>query len=446
MNNAKLNIKMKKLTLLFLTAVMMSIGSISLFGQGKYGADSAECIKYLSYYKEYYKQKNYDDALPNWRKAFKLCPPSANQTMLIDGTTLIRQLISKNKANSVYKDALVDTLMTIHDLRAQYFPKYAETAMNNKGLDMINYMQDEPKAVYEGLKAIISENKENSRPQFFLFLFNAACSLYDSGVLTSEEVLDDFGTAMSYMDKMPSNDINDKIRTDIENLLATSEVASCDNLIALFQPRFEATPDDLALVTNIVKLLGSTEGCTDNDLFFNAANKMHELDPSSSSAYFLYKLYAGKNDVENSVKYMEEAIAAEDTDAAQDAQYYFELATFCYKNNSNAKAFETAMKSAELDSSIAGKCYMLIGSIWGSQVCSGNEIEKRAPYWVAVDYLVKAKNADPSLAEEADKLIAQYSQYYPQTAEAFMYNYNKGDSYTVSCGGMRAVTTVRTQD
>ena len=437
---------MKKLTLLFLTAVMMSIGSISLFGQGKYGADSAECIKYLSYYKEYYKQKNYDDALPNWRKAFKLCPPSANQTMLIDGTTLIRQLISKNKANSVYKDALVDTLMTIHDLRAQYFPKYAETAMNNKGLDMINYMQDEPKAVYEGLKAIISENKENSRPQFFLFLFNAACSLYDSGVLTSEEVLDDFGTAMSYMDKMPSNEIKDKIRTDIENLLATSEVSSCVNLIALFQPRFEATPDDLALVTNIVKLLGSTEGCTDNDLFFNAANKMHELDPSSSSAYFLYKLYAGRNDVENSVKYMEEAIAAEDTDAAQDAQYYFELATFCYKNNSNAKAFETAMKSAELDSSIAGKCYMLIGSIWGSQVCSGNEIEKRAPYWVAVDYLVKAKNADPSLAEEADKLIAQYSQYYPQTAEAFMYNYNKGDSYTVSCGGMRAVTTVRTQD
>ena len=251
---------------------------------------------------------------------------------------------------------------------------------------------------------------------------------------------------MSYMDRMPANETNDKIRTDIENLLATSNVASCDNLIALFQPRFDENPDDIALVTNIVKLMGSTEGCTDNDLFFNAANKMHELDPSSSSAYFVYKLYAGKGDLDNAVKYMEEAIAAEDTDAAQDAEYYFELATFCYKNNSNAKAFECAMKAAELDSAIAGKSYMLIGSIWGSQVCPGNEIEKRAPYWVAVDYLVKAKNADPTLAEEANKLIAQYSQYYPQTAEAFMYNYNKGDSYTVSCGGMRAVTTVRTQD
>ena len=446
MNNAKLNMKMKKLTLLFLTAVMMTIGSVSLFGQGKYGADSAECIKYLSYYKEYYKQKNYDDALPNWRKAFKLCPPSAHQTMLIDGTTLMRQLISKNRTNSVYKDALVDTLMTIHDLRAENFPKYTETALNNKGLDMINYLQDDPKAIYEGLKSIISVNKEKSRPQFFLFLFNAACSLYESGVLTSEDVLGDFSVSMSYMDKMPANENTDKIRTDIENLLATSNVASCDNLIALFQPRYDENPNDLALVTNIVKLMGSTEGCTDNELFFNAANKMHELEPSSSSAYFVYKLYAGRGDVENAVKYMEEAIAAEDTDAAQDAEYYFELATFCYKNNSNAKAFESAMKSAELDSAMAGKSYMLIGSIWGSQVCPGNEIEKRAPYWVAVDYLIKAKNADPALAEEANKLISQYSQYYPQTAEAFMYNYNKGDSYTVSCGGMRAVTTVRTQD
>lgn len=424
---------------------MMTISSVSLFAQGKFGADSAECVKYLSYYKEYYKQKNYDDALPNWRKAFQICPATASQNMLLDGTVLIRQLINKNKSNAVYKEALVDTLLKIHDIRAEYYPKYAVTALNNKGLDMINYMQDDPKALYEGLKAVITANKENSKPQFFLFLFNAACSLYETGVLTSDDVLNDFGVSMSYMDNMTGDDVA-KIKTDIENLLATSNVASCDNLIALFQPRFEATPDDLALVTNIVKVMGSTEGCTDNDLFFQAANKMHELDPSSASAYFLYKLYAGKDDVENAIKFMDEAIAAEDTDAATDAQYYFELATFCYKSSSNAKAFESAMKAAELDNSLAGKCYLLIGSIWGSQVCPGNEIEKRAPYWVAVDYLIKAKNADPTLAEDANKLIAQYSQYFPQTAEAFMYNYNKGDSYTVSCGGMRAVTTVRTQD
>ncbi len=86
-----------------------------------------------------------------------------------------------------------------------------------------------------------------------------------------------------------------------------------------------------------------------------------------------------------------------------------------------------------------------MGQIWGSTVCGGNEIERRAPYWVAVDYLQKAKAADESLTEDANKLISSYAAYYPATAEAFMYDIQNGQSYTVSCGGMRATTTVRTQ-
>ncbi len=130
---------MKKLTLLFTLFITISVSSV--FAQGKYGADSADCIKYLSYYKEYFKQKNNDDALPHWRNAYKLCPPTANQTMLIDGTSLMRYLINKNKNNDIYRESLVDTLMKIHEVRAEFYPKYAKTVMNNKGLDMINYVK-----------------------------------------------------------------------------------------------------------------------------------------------------------------------------------------------------------------------------------------------------------------------------------------------------------------
>ncbi len=59
--------------------------------------------------------------------------------------------------------------------------------------------------------------------------------------------------------------------------------------------------------------------------------------------------------------------------------------------------------------------------------------------------MVRAKNADPSLTEEADRLIGQYRQYFPEKSEAFMYNLTDGDRYTVNCGGMSAATTVRTQ-
>ena len=106
---------------------------------------------------------------------------------------------------------------------------------------------------------------------------------------------------------------------------------------------------------------------------------------------------------------------------------------------------ESAGKAIEISDTVDGKAYMLLGTIWGSIVCPGNEIEQRAKYWVATDYMQKAKNADPSLEADCNNYISQYRVYYPQTAEAFMYDVTDGQSYTVSCAGMRAVTTVRTQ-
>ncbi len=436
---------MKTNILLFFSFIFLMAGTGMASAQGKYGADSAECIKYLSYYNEYYKQKNYADAIPNWRKAYKLCPPTANQTMLINGTALYRRLISENRNNAIYVESLIDTLLTLHDIRAEYYPKYAVTARNNKGLDMINYVKNDPQRLYEEFKVIIEQNQEDVKPQILLFQLNTACQLYQNGTVLPEDVMNEYNNVMNLLDRMKQTPDIEKIRTDCESIFIASNVASCDNLIALFTPRYEAAPDSLQLVSNIVRMLSSTEGCTDNDLFMNASISMHQLDPSYTSAYFLYRLYSNKGDVDNALKYIEEAISYPESDNALDAEYYYEAAAFAFKSSRNSNAFTYALKAVELDSSYAGKAYMLIGTIWGSLVCQGNEIERRAPYWVAVDYLTKAKNADASLAEEANKMIAQYRQYYPQAAEAFMYDIVDGESYTVSCGGMRAVTTVRTQ-
>ena len=220
---------------------------------------------------------------------------------------------------------------------------------------------------------------------------------------------------------------------------------SCENLLELFGPRYEADPQNLDLAKNIVRMMSVTEGCTDNDLFLNAVTTMYNLEPSHTSAYFLYKLYSSRSDVANAVKYMEEAISAAESDSETDANYSFELAAFCYKNGKNADAVSYAQKAIELSDALDGKAYLLMGTIWGSIVCPGNDIEQRAKYWVAVDYMNKAKNADETLAEDANNYIRQYSAYYPQTAEAFMYDVTDGQSYTVSCAGMRATTTVRTQ-
>ena len=441
---------MKRIVLFISIASMMLLGGSKLSAQGKFGPDSAECIKYLSYYTEYYKQKNYDSALPNWREAYRLCPPTARYSLLSDGTTLLKKVLQQNSKNPIYKEALVDSIMKIYDERIQYWPKYATSSLNNKALDMYNYFKDDPEKLYEGLTAAVNELGVKARANIYLFQMNTAVDLYKDGKLDPETVINIYEKAVANVAQMPAkNDVekrsNEKVITDIETLFIASQVASCDNLIALFTPRYEADPKNVDLAKNIVKMLGITDGCTDNTLFLNAVTVMHENEPSNVSAYNLYKLYAGRGDVDNAIKYMTEAIEHTGSDDVTDAGYQYELAAFCYKNGQTSKAYAAAQAAAELDPAIKGKAYMLIGTIWGSTVCTGNDIETRAKYWVAVDYMNKAKAADETLAEAANDLIRQYSAYYPQTAEAFMYDVTDGQSYTVSCGGMRATTTVRTQ-
>ena len=199
---------MKKIVLLISVAAMALFASSTLSAQGKYGPDSTECIKYLSYYTEYYKQKNYDSALPNWRQAYKLCPPTARYSLLSDGTTLIRNLINKNAANPVYKAQLIDSLMTIYDQRVEFWPKYAVSSMNNKALDMYNYLKDEPKKLYEGLTGVVNTIGDKTRPNIFLFQLSTAVDLFKNDQLDPESVINVYESAVKTLSSItPKNDV-----------------------------------------------------------------------------------------------------------------------------------------------------------------------------------------------------------------------------------------------
>ena len=433
--------------------IVMALSSTSVFAQGKYGADSANCIKYLSFYKDYFKQKSYNEALPNWREAFKRCPPTANQTMLVDGTTLMRKLISQNSKNPVYREKLVDSLMMIHDIRIANYPKYAVTARNNKGLDLANYVQNDPERLYKEYGEIIAGNKTKTKPTILLFYFDSAVELYKNGSLDEEEIIGVYEGCMELLSKMDPKDAADKEMVDdmklkIEELFASNNIADCDKLIELYTPKFEADPQNIELAEKIVRFMSAADGCTDNALFISAATSIHKSNPTHASAYTLYKLNASTGKSAEAVKYLQEAIDREDSDAAQDAEYYYELAVYNFKCGNNLAAEQAAKKVIPLatTSEIKGKTYMLIGTIWGGVRCDGNDIAKRAPYWVAVDYFERAKAADPELAAEANKIINEYKKYYPLTADAFMFGVNDGETYQVSCGGFKANTTVRTQN
>ncbi|MCQ2175977.1 MAG: hypothetical protein MJY80_06415 [Bacteroidales bacterium] len=433
---------MKKLILISLIAFFA--GASALAQDDKFGPNKEECLKYISYYEEYFKQKAFDDAIPAWRQAYKLCPPASRQTILTNGTILVRRLISKNAKNVEYRDALIDTLFTLHDQRVQFFPKYKVTALNNKGQDIFNYIKNDNERLFKEYSAIVDANRELTKPTLFVHQFNAATELYKDGKMDGENLINIYQQNMEYLASAEGEEAA-SAKAELEARFIQSGVASCETLLSILTPKFEAEPNNAELAGRIVKMLNVAEDCIKNDLYLKAVTVMHADNPSYNSAYALFRLNSVNDNVEEAINYLEEAIAFEESDAKTDAEYYFELATYSFKNGRRSLAFESAVKAAELDQALAGKSYFLIGNIWGSTTCGGDEIEKRAPYWVAVDYMQKAKAADETLTEEANRYIGMYSKYYPQTADAFMYSLTDGQAYTVSCGGMRATTVVRTQ-
>ena len=440
---------MKKITLILLAA-MAIFGGQKVTAQDKYGSgpNREECIKYLSYYSEYYKQKNYDSALPNWRRAYSLCPATASQNMFIHGTTLMTRLYNQVK-DPAHKDAIVDTILTLQDQRMATYPKNRVSILNNKGQYMINYRGDQAKYIYDNVGEIVDELGTSANGGLLVNLLQSSIALYRENQLSADEVIAMYDKVMADVDgAMPKNEAEEednlKAKATIESIFADSKVASCENLIAIFTPRYNADPDNLALVSNIVKLMNTADDCAANDLYLNAVTSMYRLDPSYKSAFGLYRLNAARGNVADAAKYLEEAINSPDSDPATDAQYYYEMAAFCYKNGMRGKASEAARKAIEMDYGFAGKAYLIMGNLWASATC-GETQDKWARYWAAADYYQKARNADPSVADEAAASLASVSRYYPEASEAFMYDLTKGQSYTVSCGGMTATTTVRVQ-
>ncbi|MBO4558315.1 MAG: hypothetical protein J5693_06885 [Bacteroidales bacterium] len=432
-----------------LTLMFAAMFTVAAFAQNRFGPDSAECVKYLSYYKEYLKQGNNEEAIGPWRKAYAICPVTASQNMLIDGQKLLRWAMGKTKDPQA-RAGYLDTIMKIYDQRVAAFPKNAVSALNNKAIDInkFRWNENDPQALYDEMKNIFNTTGSKASDLVCVKLMETASNLYTQGALDAEQVMNDYTAITENISAQLAAKDNPSLRKaqkDVETLFMNCGIASCDNLLALLTPRYEANPTDEETLRGVVKMLSSAD-CLDSDLYLNAVESLYRLDPSSSTAYLLYKLYSRKDETSKAVKFLNEAIATCDgSDTQQLANYYFELGSYNYKKaGNNAAAIAAAKKAAELSDEFKGKAYLLIGTIWGTVRCGGNEIESHAHFWVAYDYVNRAKAADPSLTADANALAAQYQAYFPGQADAFMYDLTNGQSYTVSCGALRETTTVRT--
>ena len=90
-----------------------------------------------------------------------------------------------------------------------------------------------------------------------------------------------------------------------------------------------------------------------------------------------------------------------------------------------------------------GAPYILIANLYAmSPNWSDESALNKCTYFAVIDKLQRAKAVDPSVAEEANKLIGTYSGHTPQAKDLFMLGYKQGDRITIG-GWIGETTTIR---
>lgn len=431
---------MKLRKVLFLSALLCM--SALAFAQN-------DCDQDISIYRERFKQWDGKASSANpimvaaWRKVFINCPGAKERT-LTDGTKIVNNALIRSVKDGELKEKYIDTLIMVYETRIQYFPSTAKgvnqvgNIKGRMGLDLMAFPTRMEQA-YNALKDAIEIDGNNSNYAFIDGYFSTTINMVKAGKLDESAILDEYSRLMDIVEF----NINKYTEAGDEKLLnsytatkgnlegGVQPYANCEDLVRIYQKKFDADPDNIELLNKIATVL-SARNCDKSDLYLAVAIKLHKLNPSPESAYFIGKRYLADQDLSKATSYLIEATKSNDTKSVQQAYKY--LAQIMWKEGRGEQGRVYARKAIELDKT-DGEPYMIIGYIYAAsgKDCNVNPLHAKAVYWAAVDKFQKAKEVDPSIASKANEMIREYSKLFPTSEDAFFYNVFEGDTYQVEC-------------
>ncbi len=409
-----------------------------------------ECLVNVSLFTESAKNKQYADAVAPWYAVYETCP-NANRAIYTRGEDILGWQISQAQT-AEEKQVLKNRLMEMFDKRIKYFgndSKYPTPyILGLKGLAYCEHFTEDALKLpaYEWLKQCIEGMNNHTQikvinkfAELSNNLYKADPAKYGEQYIADYQICADLLAAIAANPNNRNANVANNAKDYIDNVFAASGAANCEQLDKLYGPTVQANVTNLEMLEKIMKLFKSV-GCTNSEVYFAAAESAHKLQPTAESAAGCAAMSAKKGDYQATIAYYNEAFELSE-DAQDKADYLYNNAVYTYQY---LKQFSTARQYAYRSLEVIpdqGRCYMLIGLMYAdTKQLYGNEVLDKTVYWVAVDKFIKARNVDPSVAEDANKMIRNYSKYFPSTEEVF-FQPELGDGQKFTVGGWIGETT-----
>lgn len=452
---------MSKTFIKFFTAGIIVLLSAQAFAQkgvedgSKYGhgEDSIRCLQNLSLFTEYVKQKSYADAIPSWEIVYNECP-LASSTIYTDGIKIMEWRISKEK-DKAKKDELIEKLMDIYDKRIKYMGnhrKYNENyLLGRKATHLLSYKSDSPESRKQAQqwfeKSMAAQGVNSEMAVLATYMMNTM-DMFKANQVGAEVVVNNYIKVSDLLTAQikAEKKVSDKeqiqgVKENVEKLFANSGAADCQTIEKIFTPKLSENKSNLDWLKMVNKLLARAN-CEEAQLLYDVSENLHAIEPSSSSAYGLARMYLKTQDLDRAVEFYNEAIKLEE-ESSQKGTLHYQLGLIKFNQGKLVEAKNNAEKAISLRPDW-GDPYILVGNLYATSAKNfgSNEFEHKTAYWAAVDMFQKAKSIDEKVTDKANELINIYAQHFPGMEEIFFQGFKEGDSYSLG-GWIGSTTKVR---
>lgn len=432
--------------------LFLSTGSMSVMAQ-----DDPSCNSNSSISHEAVRAGNFKDAYLPWKSVLEKCPTLRFYTFT-DGYKILKGLLDQIKdKNSADYQKYFNELMNTHDLRMKYTEEFiakgikvssADEALGIKAADYIAYAPKvDPNVAYGWLSQSVNAVKGESAAATLFYFLQTSLDKLKTDPTHKEQFIQDYLAASEYTDEainLTEKESTKKILRGIkENLVAlfiNSGTADCESLQAIYAPKVEANKTDLAFLKKVIDIMRMMK-CTESNAYLQASFYAYKIEPTAEAATGCAIMAYKKGQIDEAVKFFDEGINLE-TDNVKKAEKAYGAAAVLASAKKLSQARSYCQKAIGYNENY-GAPYILIANLYAtSPNWSDESALNKCTYFAVIDKLQRAKSVDPSVAEEANKLIATYARHTPQAKDLFMLGYKAGDRITIG-GWIGETTTIR---
>ncbi|MDX1478293.1 MAG: hypothetical protein R3301_11350 [Saprospiraceae bacterium] len=419
-------------------------------------------------YRQFVKNKDYAGAYAQWKIAFDLAPAADGKrdSHFRDGIEIYKHFLKEetDKAKQdEYKAKIMDLYETLAECIRNQTIAYRNCAdqvcidqrvgllMGRQAFDMYYHLQPPRAETYKVIKEAVRLADNASEYIVLKPYADLLVYLYSNERITAEEVRAAHAKLIEIADYNIDNDETygpyyEQAKASMQGSIAKieSRVYDCAYFVDKLRPEYEEAPTDVENVKRIIATL-KRQGCQPDQPFlakleaeyavFAAAynDSIQRVFEQNNPAIVAKRLY-DEGDWKGAIEKYQAAIEKE-TDPEKKASYYFSIASIQFRKlDQYSAARNNAREAAKLRDGW-GRPYMLIGDMYAksSSSCGNDAYTRGLAVLAALDKWSHAKSIDESVAAEANRNIARFSQYMPPEEDAFMMGKKAGQTETVGC-------------